>query len=212
MTTDTLPTVLVIDDHPIVRQGLEAVLRSADDLRFLGAVEGGAEGMAALARTHTDVVLLDLRLAEGDGLAVLAEVLVLRPAPRVIIFSSHEGDAMIARALRAGASGYVSKNAPPMEILTAIRSALLGEPYVSMALRRKLRATNGAPAITERERQVLEQVALGLSNQEIADRIGCAEKTVKNHLMSIFSKLEASDRTHAVMLAVERGIIGPRAL
>jgi DNA-binding NarL/FixJ family response regulator len=172
---DKVATVLVVDDHPIVRQGLEGVLRSTDELKFLGAVESGAQALEAVGRSRIDVVLLDLRLAENDGLVLLAELLKLAPAPRVIIFSSHEGDAMITRALRAGASGYVSKNAPPTEILTAIRSALRGESYISTALRRKLGALNGAPSITEREQEVLEQVALGLSNQEIADRLGCAE-------------------------------------
>lgn len=205
-TTKAL-TVLIVDDHPVFRQGLEALVATQADMRVVGAVGDGAGALENAVSQQPHVVLLDLRLAEVSGLAVLTELKRLQPAPKVIIVSSHEGDVMVTRALKTGADGYVSKNAPAGELLSAIRKIHAGGRAISRELARKFSEGVAQPTLSPRDAQILEQVAQGLSNKEIGTNLGLAEKTVKNHLNLIFMKLDASDRTHAVMIAMERGII-----
>ncbi len=205
-TTGAL-TVLVVDDHPVFRQGLEALVATQADMRVVGAVGDGASAFEKAVSQRPNVVLLDLRLAEANGLTVLTKLKLLQPAPKVLIVSSHEGDVMVTRALKTGADGYVSKNAPASELLSAIRKVHAGGRAISSELSRKFSEGVAQPILTLREAQILEQVARGLSNKEIGSNLGLAEKTVKNNLNLIFMKLDASDRTHAVMIAMERGII-----
>ncbi len=202
-------SVLVVDDHPVFRQGLETLVSTQADLRLVGAVASGKEAIARVLQEPPDVMLLDLRLPDGDGLNVLTQVRGLPRAPRILVVSSHEGDTMVARAFKAGASGYVSKNAPAVELLSAIRAVFRGQRGLSTELAGKIAGAMGAPTLTPREVEIIEQVAGGQSNREVGAQLGLTEKTVKNHLNSIFIKLNASDRTHAVMIAIERGIIGP---
>lgn len=202
-------TVLIVDDHPVFRQGLEAVLGTQADLVVVAAVATGAEALSRAAQTTPDVVLLDLRLADVDGLTVLQQLHQLPKPPKVLIVSSHEGDTMITRALKLGALGYVSKNAPATELIGAIHKVQAGQRTVSTDLSSKIAQAKNLPALTPREVEIIAQVSNGLSNKQVGSVLGLTEKTVKNHLNSIFAKLEASDRTHAVMIAIERGIIGP---
>lgn len=206
-------TVLVVDDHPVFRQGLESLVGTQADMRLVGAVSDRQGALSKAASNRPAVVLLDLRLAEDNGLTVAADLKLMQPAPRVLVVSSHEGPAMVNRALRAGADGYVSKNAPATELLSAIRKVHAGKgPIVSKDLARKCTLSTGQPSLTPREVKILEQVSRGLSNKEVGTNLGLAEKTVKNHLIVIFMKLDASDRTHAVMIAIEQGIIDPNGL
>lgn len=205
--TNRALTVLVVDDHPVFRQGLEALVATQADMRVVGAVGDGASALDKAVSQQPNVVLLDLRLAEDNGLTVLTELKRLQPASKVLIVSSHEGDVMVTRALKTGADGYVSKNAPASELLSAIRKVHAGGRAISRELSRRFSEGVAQPTLTPREAKILEQVARGLSNKEIGSNLGLAEKTVKNHLNLIFMKLDASDRTHAVMIAMERGII-----
>lgn len=200
-------TLLVVDDHPVFRQGLEALLEAQSDMRVVGAASDGPEALEKAASQQPDVVLLDLRLDETNGLAVLTELKQMQPAPKVLIVSSHEGDVMVTRALKTGADGYVAKNAPSRELLSAIRKVNAGGRALSRELARKYSEGLGHASLTARETQILEQVARGLSNKEVGAELGLVEKTVKNYLNIIFMKLDASDRTHAVITAIERGII-----
>lgn len=201
--------LLVVDDHPVFRQGLTSLLESQTDMQVIGAVGSGAEAMAIVGSSRPDVVLLDMRLGEEDGLDVLEQLSRLAEPPRVLVISSNEGDVMVARALRAGAGGYVSKNAPAQELLNAIRDVARGGRFVSRELAARVDEAAGLPTLTERESEILSGVAAGLANKEIGAELGLTEKTVKNHLNRIFTKLDASDRTHAVMIALERGILTP---
>jgi DNA-binding NarL/FixJ family response regulator len=201
-------SVLIVDDHDVVRQGLEAILANAPTIRLVRSVSSGTDALSLLVRTSFDVVLLDLRMPDGHGLDVLAKIRKLSDPPRVLIVTSHEGDAMVARALVAGATGFVSKSTDGPTLIAAVISASRGVKIVSASLGRKIVANQGFPGLTDREAEVLTEVSRGLGNREIGETLGCSEKTVKNHLNSIFVKLDASDRTHAVMIALERGLIG----
>ena len=208
--TNTEPiTVLIVDDHPVFRQGLESLVGTQEDMRVVGAVDNASEALTRAASEPPDLILLDLRLADTNGLEILTEIQLLPKPPKVLIVSSHEGDAMVSRALKAGAGGYVSKNAPASELLSAIRKVHSGIRALSKDISRNVAASIGLPTLTPREVEIIEQVSAGMSNKEVAAHLGLSEKTVKNHLNSVFVKLDASDRTHAVMLAIERGIIGP---
>lgn len=201
--------LLLVDDHPVFRQGLSSLLESQTDMHIVGAVASGAHALTVAAAKRPDVVLLDLRLGDADGIDVLQELLSLDSPPRVLVISSNEGDVMVTRALRAGAGGYVSKNAPADELLRAIREVSRGGRFVSRELAARVGEAEGRPVLSDREREILSCVAAGLGNREIGAQLGLTEKTVKNHLNRIFTKLDASDRTHAVMIALERGILNP---
>ncbi len=202
-------TVLIVDDHPVFRQGLESLVGTQEDMRVVGAVDNASEALTRAASEPPDLILLDLRLADTNGLAILTEIQLLPKPPKVLIVSSHEGDAMVSRAFKAGAGGYVSKNAPGSELLSAIRKVHCGIRALSKDISLNVAASVGLPTLTPREIEIIEQVSAGMSNKEVAAHLGLSEKTVKNHLNSVFVKLDASDRTQAVMLAIERGIIGP---
>ena len=200
-------TLLLVDDHPIFRQGLEALLAEQSDMRVVGAAGDGADALEKAEALQPDVVLLDLRLATTNGLSVLTKLKLLKPPPKVLIVSSHEGDVMVTRALKGGADGYVAKKAPARELLSAIRKVHIGGRALSRELARKYGEGLGQATLTPRETEIIEQVARGLSNKEVGEALGLVEKTVKNYLNIIFMKLDASDRTHAVVTAIERGII-----
>jgi DNA-binding NarL/FixJ family response regulator len=204
--------VVIVDDHPIVRSGLVALVESADDLTVVGT---GATGLDAvsLAQAHRpDVVLMDLRMPELDGDEATARILAAVPTTRVIILTTYESDDAILRAIGAGASGYLLKAAPEAELLAGIRAVAAGEvalaPSVSRVLVRQ--AANPAPGVTltPRELDVMQLVAEGLSNREIGERLHLGEATVKTHLLTAFPKLDAKTRTGAVTRARELGLLG----
>jgi DNA-binding NarL/FixJ family response regulator len=202
--------VLVVDDHPIVRGGIVALLGAADDIEVVGESADGPAAVADAARLRPDLVLMDLRMPGMNGDEATALILGSQQDVRVVILTTYETDASILTAMEAGASGYLLKAAPQEEILAGVRSVARGEvalsPSIAAALVR--RVARPAVALTPRETEVLRLVAQGLSNPDIAKRLYLGEATVKTHLLHVFEKLDVSDRTRAVTRAMELGLLG----
>jgi DNA-binding NarL/FixJ family response regulator len=204
--------VLIVDDHPVVHDGVAAVLDRTTDIRLVESVETLEEAVAALARATPDVVLLDVRLRGADGLSAIGTLLAARPALRVIVFSAYDIDEYVFGAIRAGARAYLLKGAGGAELVTAIRKVHAGESYVSPSLSAKLvdemqARPRRSRLLTPRETMVLRLMAAGLSNREIAGSLAITERTVKFHVTAILNKLGADNRTQAVALAGRRGIL-----
>ncbi|HEV2375642.1 MAG TPA: response regulator transcription factor [Streptosporangiaceae bacterium] len=203
--------VLLVDDHPVVREGLRAMLSTEPDIEV--AAEAGsadeAVAVAAAAGGAVDVVLMDLRMP-GDGVRATARILADHPAARVVVLTTYETDADIVRAVEAGASGYLLKDAPRAELANAIRMAARGETVLAPSVAARLMTHVRRPqrdSLSAREAQVLLLVAQGLTNADIGRELYVSEATVKTHLLRVFGKLGVSDRTAAVTRAIERGEI-----
>ncbi|MEV7694483.1 response regulator transcription factor [Microbacterium sp. NPDC089189] len=204
--------VLIVDDHPIVRAGLVAVVSAASDMDVVGTAADGAGALALVADASPDVVLMDLRMPGMDGETATTRILADHPAARVLVLTTYESDDAILRAIGAGASGYLLKAAPEQELLAGIRAVAAGEvalaPSVARVLVRRANAPAAPPPIlTARELDVLRLVSAGLSNRAIAERLFLGEATVKTHLLHVFAKLEVGDRTRAVTRAMELGLL-----
>lgn len=202
--------VLLVDDHPVVRAGLRALLTTAGSVEVIGEAESGEEAVATTAELRPDVVLMDLQMGEGlDGVAATAALLAKPEPPTVLILTTYDTDADILRAVEAGAAGYLLKDAAPERLIEAVHAAARGEtvlaPVVAQRLMDRLRSP--LPELSGRELEVLEQVAQGLSNQEIARTLFISEATVKSHLVHAFGKLDADSRTGAVAAARRAGLI-----
>jgi len=201
--------VLVVDDHPVVRAGLVGLLDGEGEIAVVGQAEGGAQAVSLARDLEPDVVLMDLRMPGLDGAAATAQILAERPTTRVVVLTTFETDADILRAVEAGASGYLLKDTPHAELLAAVRAAARGEtvlaPPVAQRLLSELRS--GGERLTPREVEVLGAVARGLSNAQVGAELFISEATVKTHLLRIFAKLGVDDRTRAVTVALERGIL-----
>lgn len=199
--------VMSVDDHPLMREGVAAIVRSEAGLE-LCAEAATAEGAVRLYRERRpDVTLMDVRLPGRSGIEVVAEIRAEFPEARFLMLSSFEGDVEVQRALAAGARGYLLKSAPPAEIVAAIRAVHAGGRCVPPALAARIVEHLHHDPLTEREIEVLREVARGLRNREVAGELKIAEETVKAHLRSILDKLGARDRTEAVAIAVRRGVI-----
>ncbi len=200
--------VLLVDDHPVVREGLRGMLAAEDGLKVVAEAGGAAEAVAAVRAHEPDVVLMDLRMPGGDGVEATARVLVQRPATRVVVLTTYETDADILRAVEAGAAGYLLKDASRAELAQAIRAAARGETVLAPSVAAKLVSRMRSPVeLSRREIEVLRLVARGRTNAEIGRELFISEATVKTHLLRTFGKLEVSDRTAAVTAALERGIL-----
>lgn len=205
--------LLVADDHPIVRDGLTAILGTQPDFEVVGQAAGGEEAVAQAARLRPDVILLDLEMPGLDGVGALQRILVNNPKARAIVFTAFDTDERILSAVRAGAQGYLLKGAPREDIFHAVRvvhgGGSLLQPVVASKLLRQVSRpeAEAAEALTPRELEVLQRMARGLQNKEIAAELVIAERTVKFHVSSIMSKLGAGNRTEAVSLAAQRGLI-----
>jgi DNA-binding NarL/FixJ family response regulator len=206
--------VLIVDDHPVVHDGVAAVLNTTPDIRLVQAVETAEEAVAALPQTTPDIVLLDIRLRGADGLSALGVLLAARRGLRVIVFSAYDLDDYVFGAIRAGARGYVLKGAAGAELVAAIRKVYAGESYLSPSLSAKLvdqmqARAHGSRLLTSRQMMVLRLMAAGQSNREIAESLAITERTVKFHVTAILNKIGADNRTQAVALASRRGILPP---
>jgi len=201
--------VLVVDDHPVVRAGLVGLLDGEGEIAVVGQAEDGAQAVSLARDLEPDVVLMDLRMPGLDGAAATAQILAERPTTRVVVLTTFETDADILRAVEAGATGYLLKDTPHAELLAAVRAAARGEtvlaPPVAQRLLSELRS--GGERLTPREVELLGAVARGLSNAQVGAELFISEATVKTHLLRIFAKLGVDDRTRAVTVALERGIL-----
>ncbi|MFI5841610.1 response regulator [Catenuloplanes sp. NPDC051500] len=202
--------ILLVDDHPVVRDGLRGMLGAEPDLDVIGEAGSGAEAVTAARALHPDVVLMDLRMPGVDGATATGLILAELPQTRVVVLTTYDTDADILRAVEAGASGYLLKDASRADLTDAIRAAGRGEtvlaPTVAGRLVRQVRQPQ-APQLSGREIEVLRHVAQGHTNAEIGRRLHISEATVKTHLLRAFAKLDVSDRTAAVTTAMSRGIL-----
>jgi DNA-binding NarL/FixJ family response regulator len=205
--------VLIVDDDPLVRSGLTMMLGGAAGIEVAGEAADGSEVLAALDRHRPDVVLMDLRMPRMDGVTATGAILSSYPTTRVLVLTTYDTDTDILHAVEAGAAGYLLKDTPHAELLNGIRAAARGEtvlaPPVAARLMSRLR-TPAAPAAAQpspRELEVLAAVARGLSNAEIGRELFIGEATVKTHLQRLFAKLDVDDRTRAVTVAIERGLL-----
>lgn len=206
--------VVVADDHPMVRYGIAAVLADVPEVEIVGEAADGRELQAVVATTRPDVVLTDLAMPVMDGVAAIGKLRVNRPDLPVLVLTMHEDDESVFAALRAGAMGYLIKGADKAELVRAIESVAAGDAVYGQAVARRIIAfVTGAtgqekafPDLTPRERDVLELVASGLRNRAVAERLGIAEKTVRNHVSGVLVKLQVPDRTAAAIKAREAGL------
>jgi two-component system NarL family response regulator len=199
--------ILVADDHHIVRSGLAASLGLEEEFEIVGEAEGGHDALRRFQETNPDVVIMDLRMAEGGGIAATAAIRAVAPDARVIIYTTYESDEDVYRAVQAGARGYLLKTAPRGELLAAIRTVAAGERYLPPHLAQRLAARVAAPEVSEREIEVLRLISAGRSNKEIGGALHIAEETVKRHVSNILTKLGVSDRAQAATEAIRRGLI-----
>ncbi len=202
--------VLVVDDHPVVRAGMVALLGELDDIDVVGEAGNGAEALALVPRLSPDVVLMDLRMPVMDGAEATARLREQPGAPQVLVLTTYDTDADIVRAVESGARGYLLKDTPPAVLADAIRRAALGETVLAPPVAARLVERLRAPArveLTPRELEVLRAVARGLSNAEVGRELFIGEATVKTHLLRVFTKLEVTDRTAAVTAAYGLGLI-----
>lgn len=202
--------VLIVDDHPVVRTGLRAVLGGSDELTIVGEAASGEEAVTLAEELRPAVVLCDLRLGPGiDGIEATVQLRELDPAPAVLILTTFDRDAEILGALEAGAAGYLLKDSAPTVIVEAIKRAASGDIFLSPGLtNRVIRGMRQPiPKLTDRETEVLKLLATGLANREIAGRLFVTEATVKSHLNSIFTKLDVDSRSRAVHVAQQTGLL-----
>jgi DNA-binding NarL/FixJ family response regulator len=204
--------VLIVDDHPVVREGVRAMLAGEDGIEVAGQAGSGAEAVAFTRANACDVILMDLRMPGTDGVAATSQILAERPAARIVVLTTYETDADILRAVEAGAAGYLLKDAPPAVVAGAVRAAARGETVLAPSVAARLVTHVRRPpreALSAREIDVLTLVARGLTNAEIGRRLFISEATVKTHLLRLFGKLGVGDRTAAVTTAIERGDLPP---
>ncbi|MYS22731.1 two component transcriptional regulator, LuxR family [Streptomyces sp. DvalAA-14] len=220
-----MTTVLIVDDQPLQRMGFRMLLDSSPQTTVVGEAAHGAEAVRLTERLRPDVVLMDVRMPGMDGIEATRRILAAGHRSRILVLTTFDVDAYAHEALRAGASGFLLKDALPDELLAGIRAVAAGDAVVAPALTRRLLDTFaqhlpqdpervGALAhlrrLTEREREVLVEVAGGLTNREIAERLVLSESTVKGHVGRILDKIGARDRVHAVIIAYDAGLVSPR--
>jgi two-component system NarL family response regulator len=199
--------VMIADDHPVVRSGLAAVIALEPDLLLVAQAENGERAVALFREQQPDVVLMDLRMPLLGGVEAIRKITREFPAARVLALTTYEGDADIRHALDAGARGYLLKDMLLSDVITAIRRVQRGERVIPVAVAVRLAEFPERSDLTEREVEILQLVAKGLSNKDTAHAIGRTDETVKIHLKNIFTKLGVADRTEAVTVALARGLI-----
>jgi DNA-binding NarL/FixJ family response regulator len=215
-------SVLLVDDDDLMRTGLRAILSSDDSVEVVGEAVDGREAVGRVPRLKPDVVLMDVRMPRLDGISATREIAAAEPSARVLIVTTFEDDEYIFGALEAGASGFLLKRTQPEELIAAIHTVAAGEALLSPSVTRRVvdRMTRSAPLgiaradarldeLTERERDVLDLLARGLSNREIAAELVVEESTVKTHVKRVLMKMGVRDRVHAVILAYETGVVRP---
>ena len=198
--------ILSVEDHPVFRQGLATVIATEPDMTLVGQASNGPEAIAEFRRHRPDITLMDLRLPGTNGTDILVAIRGEFPDARIIMLSSSDSDGEIQRALRSGASGYVLKSMPQEELLTVIRTVHAGKRHVPAAVAALLAEHLGEEDLTPRELDVLQLIRDGRKNKQVADELSISENTVNFHIKNIVDKLGANDRTHAVTIAMRRGL------
>jgi DNA-binding NarL/FixJ family response regulator len=204
--------VLLADDHPVVRAGLRGMLAAEPDIEVAGEAGSGAEAVALTRARAFDVILMDLRMPGGDGVKATEQIIAADPGARVVVLTTYETDADILRAVAAGATGYLLKDATSADLADAVRAAARGETVLAPSVAGRLVTHVRRPSresLSARETEVLARVARGRTNAEIGRELFISEATVKTHLLRAFGKLGVSDRTAAVTTAIQRGLLPP---
>jgi DNA-binding NarL/FixJ family response regulator len=199
--------VLTVDDHQLLREGIAAVIESQEDMNLIAQASNGREAVESFRRLRPDVTLMDLRMPDMSGIEAITAIRREFPDARIVVLTTYAGDAQAAAALKAGAVGYLLKNLVRKELLETIRAVHSGKRRVPPEIATEIAEHVADDALTGREIEVLRRVAAGKSNKLIAAELDISEGTVKTHMKSILPKLDASDRTHAVMIALKRGIL-----
>jgi DNA-binding NarL/FixJ family response regulator len=207
MSTDDKIRVFSVDDHPLLREGIAAIINNQDDMVMIAQASTGREAIQLFREHRPDVTLMDLRMPDISGIDALSAILGEFPDAKVVMLTTFEGDVEIQRSLAAGARGYLLKNMPPKGLVEVIRQVHAGKKRIPQEVAAQLAEHIGDERLTEREIDVLQHVAGGNRNRDIAERLFISEETVKVHVKHIMEKLGASDRTAAVTIAVRRGII-----
>lgn len=205
--TDSCIRILCVDDHPIVREGIALILQLEQDMEVVGLAATADEAVAAFRTCNPDITLMDLNLAGSDGAAAIRAIRQLREDARVIVLTMHHGDEDIRGAFAAGATTYLLKEMLSRELVATVRAVYQGQRPISASVRTVLDATSSLPRLTHREIEVLNLVADGKRNKEVATSLGVSDDTVESHLKHVFAKLGVTERTTAVKVAVQRGII-----
>lgn len=200
-------SVLIVDDHPLIREGLAAVLATHPDIELVGEAENGREAIEQYRRFRPDVTLMDLRMPEMDGIDAIIGIRAEFPDARIAVLTTYRGDVHALRAIKAGAVGYLLKSTLRKELVSTIRALAAGQRRIPDEIAGELAMHVGDELLSDRELQVLNKVAQGLTNRDIATSLLIAEDTVKSHMRNILAKLGANDRTHAVTISLQRGII-----
>jgi DNA-binding NarL/FixJ family response regulator len=199
--------VLVADDHFIVRIGLLSVINTEPDMHVIGEAADGSQAVELFVKSNPDIVLMDLRMPVKDGIEATKEIRFRRPDARILMLTTFDGDTDIHRAIQAGAQGYVLKSSTGEKLIPAVRAVAAGEKWIPREVANRLASRKLFEELTPRELQVLQQMAKGLANKEIGDVLDITGHTVKDHLKNILAKLRVADRTEAVTVALQRGII-----
>ena len=217
MTEKTTIRVLIAEDHAVVRNGLRSILEGDDDFEVVGEASDGDQALTLAQDLLPDVVLMDIRMGQADGITATRRIRSVVPSVRVVVLTSYDEDELVFSSIRAGASGYLLKEVNAQQLLNAIRTVADGFSLIYPSIARRVLDEMGRPRksteeglaeLTPREREVLKLVASGRPNKEIGAMLGISERTVKTHISNIFSKLELSDRTEAAMYVHNRGLLG----
>jgi DNA-binding NarL/FixJ family response regulator len=200
-------SILIVDDHPVVRQGLRAMFSSEPDISVLGMAASAREAMTILEHEDPDIVLMDLRMPEMEGIEAITALRRIKPDIKILILTNYGSDEYIVRATQAGAMGYLLKSTPQEEIVKAVRVVYSNERYVPKDIAKRLFEAIGREEVSPRELEVLALVAQGCTNKDVAQKLFISDKTVRNHVTSCLLKLQAKDRTEAVTRAINRGLI-----
>jgi DNA-binding NarL/FixJ family response regulator len=199
--------ILIVDDHPLLREGIISLVQKQTDMRIVGEASNGKEAIQVFKQCMPDVTLMDLRMPEIDGIDVMTEILGQFREAKFIVLTTFSGDAQVLRALKAGARGYLLKDMLRTELLEAIRTVHAGRKRIPAELAAQIAEHASDNVLTRREIEVLRLIAAGNPNKLVADKLSISEDTIKMHVKSILSKLGANDRTHAVTIALKRGIM-----
>jgi len=217
VTEKTTIRVLIAEDHAVVRNGLRSILEGDDDFEVVGEASDGDQALTLAQDLLPDVVLMDIRMGQADGITATRRIRSVVPSVRVVVLTSYDEDELVFSSIRAGASGYLLKEVNAQQLLNAIRTVADGFSLIYPSIARRVLDEMGRPRksteeglaeLTPREREVLKLVASGRPNKEIGAMLGISERTVKTHISNIFSKLELSDRTEAAMYVHNRGLLG----